>query len=136
MILHDFIYKWDGRSRDGKPPVAWWPGAYHVRIVKLAQDNNKIRYLVNCAVILKNAGTESGRSTSIKNYIYNFAKKISEQYEIDMGKTMWVEMEDDALMVSRLHPDMTALSPADYSVSWRPVRPNELELIKPYLDGM
>jgi len=136
MVLHDFIYKWDGKSRDGKPPVAWWPGTYHVRIVKLAQDSDKIRYLVTFAVILKNMGTKPGMSTSLKNYIYNFAKKVSDQYEIDMEKTMWIEVEDDALMVTRLYPVFTALSPADYSVSWRHAMPNELELIKPYLDGM
>ena len=55
MILHDFIYEWDGKSTDGEKPVSWWPGSYHVKIVRLGTDSEDISYLVPMVVILKNA---------------------------------------------------------------------------------
>ncbi len=134
MILHDFIYEWDGKTEGTEKPVSWWPGAYHVKIVDLASDEN-IRYLVPIAVLLKNAKTNTSMNTSLKNYIYNFAQKISKQYDLDMEKILWVEI-DDRISVTRLSPDTNFLPTTIYAISWRPIRPNELEMIKPYLDDM
>jgi len=136
MLLHDFIYEWDGKSHDGKKPVSWWPGSYHVKIVRLSTDEENIRFLVPTAVILKNAKTRPPTfNTSIKNYIHTFAEKICEKYNLAIGKTLWVEV-DDTIRVTRLPAGDTALAATLFAISWRPIRPNELELIEPYLDNM
>lgn len=135
MLLHDFIYEWDGKSTDGEKPVSWWPGSYHVKIVKLATDNKDISYLIPFAVILKNARINPTMNTSLKNYIHTFAQKISKEYNIDMEKTLWVEL-DDTIRVTRLHPDPKLASATLYSIPWRPIRPNEQALIEPYLADM
>ncbi|MDA3787160.1 MAG: hypothetical protein PF503_01465 [Desulfobacula sp.] len=87
MLLHDFIYEWDGKSTKGEKPVSWWPGSYRVKIIKLATDKNNISYLVHTAVILKNARTNPTMNTSLKNYIHNFAQKISKEYDLNIDKT-------------------------------------------------
>lgn len=135
MILHDFIYEWDGKKTKGEQPIAWWPGSYHVRIIKLERKNTGLNYLIPFAVILKNARTQAPTDTSLKNYIHNFAKKISKEYNLDIGKTMWIEI-DDQIQVARLNPDRKLVPETLYSISWRPIRPNELELIKPYISDM
>ncbi len=135
MILHDFIYEWDGKSTEGEKPVSWWPGSYHVKIIRLGTDNKDISYLVPFAVILKNARTNPAMNTSLKNYIHNFAEKISRTYHLDMEKTLWIEL-DDTIQVTRIHPDPKLTQATLYAIPWRPIRPNELELIKPYLADM
>jgi len=135
MILHDFIYEWDGKTRSGEKPVSWWPGSYHVKIVKLGTDNQNIRYIFNTAVILKNARTQKPMNTSLKNYIHNFAKKISKDYDLDISKTMWVEL-DDKIRVASLTPDQKVIPEILYSISWRSIRPNELETLQPYIGDM
>jgi hypothetical protein len=135
MVLHDFIYEWDGKSHDGKKPISWWPGSYHVKIVKLASDKDNISYLIPVAVILKNARINPTMNTSLKNYIHTFAQKISEQYGLDLGKTLWVEV-DKTIRVTRLTPETEKLSATLFTISWRPIRPNELAMIQPYLDDM
>lgn len=135
MVLHDFTYKWDGKSQDGKKPVSWWPGAYHVKIVQLSSDSSKVNFLVPFVVLLKNARTHPSMNTSLRNYIYNFAQKISEQYKIEMGKTLWIEI-DNTIKVIRLRPHPKLMTAALYALSWRPIRPNELDMIEPYLDDM
>jgi len=135
MILHDFIYEWDGKTISGEKPVSWWPGSYHVKIVKLGADNKNISYLFTRAVILKNARTQKPMNTSLKNYIHNFAKKISKKYDLDISKTLWIEL-DDKIRVAHLNPDQKVVPEILYSISWRSIRPNELELIKPYIGDM
>ncbi len=135
MLLHDFIYEWDGKSARGEKPISWWPGSYRVKIVKLATDRNNISYLVHTAVILKNARTNPTMNTSLKNYIHNFAQKISKEDDLNINKTLWIEL-DDTIQVAQLKPEQKLDPEILYSISWRPIRPNELTAIKPYITDM
>lgn len=135
MVLHDFIYKWDGKSRDGEKPVSWWPGSYHVKIIQLAADDSDICYLFPVAVILKNAKLEEPMNTSLRNYIHNFAQKISDEYDLEIQKTLWIEV-DDTIRVASLNPDRKLVPELLYSIVWRPIRPNEQAMIEPYLFDM
>jgi hypothetical protein len=135
MVVHDFIYEWDGKSIDGEKPVSWWPGAYHVKIIDLSLKSNDIRYLIPTAVLLKNARTNPEMNTSLKNYIHNFAIKISRDYNLDMEKTLWIEL-DNTIRVTRLNPDPKVVAATMFDVCWRPIRPNELEMIAPYITDM
>jgi hypothetical protein len=135
MILHDFIYEWDGKSKAGEKPISWWPGTYHVKILKFDSDGENISYLVPFIVILKNAKINPTMNTSLKNYIHTFAEKISKIYDLDMEKTLWVEL-DDTIRVTRIHPDPILSSATLYAIPWRPIRPNEKALIESYLSDM
>jgi len=134
MILHDFIYEWDGKSTTGEKPVSWWPGSYHVKIIKLGTDTNDVSYLVPIAVILKNI-KKKGTNTSLRNYIHNFAQKISKEYNLNIDKTLWIEL-DDEIRVASLIPGQKLLPETLYTISWRSIRPNELSMIKPYISDM
>lgn len=136
MILHDFIYEWDGRSKDGEPPVSWWPGSYHVKIVKLSTDDENVSFLVPYAVLLKNAKINPTMNTSLRNYIHTFARKISKKYHLDIKKTLWVEMDEQGILAARINPDPRVVAPRLFDVAWREIRPNELKLIEPYLSDM
>ncbi len=135
MILHDFIYEWDGKSQDGEKPVSWWPGSYHVKILSLVKDSDNICFLVPVAVVLKNAKTNQTMNTSLRNYIHSFAEKISKKYELDLEKTLWIEI-DDEIRATRLQPNPKIVTATLFDVKWRPIRPNELEMIKPYINDM
>ncbi|MCF8093082.1 MAG: hypothetical protein K9K21_11665 [Desulfotignum sp.] len=130
MILHDFTYEWDGKSRSGRKPVSWWPGCYRVRIIQLGNQDRGIKYLFPFAVVFRPAKTDAAMNTSLENYIHNFAEKISEQYHLDMTKVLWIKM-GDPVMVARLKPDRKLSDETFYAISWRPVRPNEMAAIEP-----
>lgn len=133
MLLHDFIYEWDGKSAEGEKPVSWWPGSYRVKIVKLAADKNNISYLFHTAVILKNAKTNPAMmNTSLKNYIHNFAQKISKEYDLNIDKTLWIELTDK-IQVAQLNPEQKLVPEILYAISWRSIRPKELAMIKSYI---
>ncbi len=135
MILHDFIYEWDGKSQDGEKPVSWWPGSYHVKIIKLSSDSDNISFLVPTFVILKSTKNHPTMNTSLKNYIHTFAQKISKQYDLNMEKTLWVEI-NDTIQAIRIQPDPKVVAATLFSISWRNILPNELEMIESYLEDM
>jgi len=135
MILHDFIYEWDGKRTSGEKPISWWPGSYRVRIVKLKIEDTGLSYLIPFAVILKNASSPASMNISLRNYIHNFAQKISKKYNLNIDKTLWIEL-DGKIRVAVLNPDRQLASGTLYSISWRPIRPNELKMIKPYIADM
>ncbi|MCK5695505.1 MAG: hypothetical protein KAH62_02695 [Desulfobacula sp.] len=135
MILHDFIYEWDGKSISGEKPISWWPGSYRVRIVKLETEKTGLSYLIPFAVILKNVKAPATINISIRNYIHNFAQKISKEYDLDINKTLWIEL-DGKIKVAMLNPDRQLADETLYSISWRSIRPNELKMIEPYITDM
>ncbi len=132
MILHDTIYEWDGKSSDGEKPVAWWPGAYRIRIVDLTAGSPSVIHLKSRAVICRNRD----KGTSIQNCIENFAKKVSQKYDLDITRVLWVEIgqgnpnEVKVAILKRVSP----MGGNDlFSATWRPARPNELESLAPFL---
>jgi hypothetical protein len=135
MILHDFIYDWDGKSTSGEKPISWWPGSYRVRIVKLETADTGLSYLIPFAVILKNVKAPATMNISLRNCIHNFAQKISKEYDLNIDKTLWIEL-DSMIRVAMLNPDRQLASGTLYSISWRPIRANELKMIEPYITDM
>ena len=132
MILYDGIYEWDGKQKGGRRPVCWWPGKYRIRIIRLNVDTPGVHYLKTHAVLCHNMG----KGTSIKNYIQNFARRISEEYGIDMEKTLWVEFLDypgDDIVVAQMDRMANMVGKRLYSCSWRPIRTNESQMLVPYM---
>ncbi|MDY0222058.1 MAG: hypothetical protein RBR67_13045 [Desulfobacterium sp.] len=132
MILHDTIYEWDGRSSDGEKPVAWWPGAYRIRIVDLTAGRPGMIHLKSRAVICRNRD----KGTSIRNCIENFARKVSQKYDLEIDRVLWVEIgqKDPRDVQIATLKKVSPMGGKDlYSASWRPARPNEFKLLDPFL---
>lgn len=132
MILHDTIYEWDGKNRDGERPVAWSPGAYRIRIVDLTGDRPDLLHLKSRAVICCN----QGKGTSIRNCIQNFAKNVSKRFDLDVSRVLWVEIDKNnpqAIQVANLTRVALIGGNDLFSATWRSARPNELAFLSPFL---
>lgn len=135
MIEHDGIFEWDGKNRPGEKPMCWWPGSYRLRIVDLASDDPHMFYIKSKAVLLRNRGT----GTSIRNCIQAFVKKISTDFKLDIPKVLWAEVEADGtdeIMVANIAKVRALGGDELFSVTWRKARPNEAELLEPFIDGL
>ncbi len=132
MILHDIIYEWSGRTHTGEKPISWWPGAYRIRIVRLGSDSENISFLMPVAVICRPIKKSGTMNTSLRNCIANFAKAICKEYDLDIGKTLWIEV-DDEISAALLNANRKLTDETFYSFTWRPIRPNELSMIEPYI---
>ena len=134
MILHDFTYEWDGKSASGKKPISWWPGCYRVRIIRLGPDEAPVKYLFPVAVVFKPVKTKAVMNTSLENYLHYFAEEISREYRLEPAKALWIKL-GDPVRVAQLKPERKLSDETFYSVSCRPVRPNEMAAIEPDLSG-
>jgi len=137
MILHDVTYEWDGKSRNGEKPISWFPGAYRVRIVKLVSDDAPVHFLFPMAVLLKPVPKKDFTYQSLKNYIHNFAEKLAAEYDLDIHKTLWMEISDssDRVRIAHLNPDRKLSDITLFSFTWREIRPNELAMLTPFLEN-
>ncbi|SMD02673.1 hypothetical protein SAMN02746065_12254 [Desulfocicer vacuolatum DSM 3385] len=134
MIIYDGVYKWDGKQRGGETPVCWWPGEYHIRIIKLNSETPDIHFLKDHAVLCQNMG----KGTSIQNYVQNFARLVSIKYDLQMEKTMWVEflkIPRKEIMVANMDRVADMAGKGLFKPSWRPILPNEKTILSPYFDG-
>jgi hypothetical protein len=71
-------------------------------------------------------------NTSLENYIHYFAGEISRKYQLDPAKVLWINL-GDPVRVALLKPERKLSDETFYSISWRPVRPNEMAAIEPDL---
>ena len=78
-----------------------------------------------------------------KRHIYtklrqNFARIISEKYQLQIEKTLWVEflkIPREEIVVANMNRVAGISGKGLFKPSWRPILPNEKEILSPYFDG-
>ena len=87
MTLFNGRYSWDGTKKDDREPIAWFPGAYDLKIFDRGADKSGIKHLKQYTCIY--AKTGDGQSISEKPE--KFAQQICEDFSLDLEKVLWVE---------------------------------------------
>jgi len=87
MTLFNGRYSWDGTKKDGREPIAWFPGAYDLKIFARADDKSGIKHLKQYTCIYSKTG--DGQSVSEKPE--KFAREICADFSLDFEKVLWVE---------------------------------------------
>jgi hypothetical protein len=88
MELFNGIYSWDGKKRDGRDPIAWFPGSYHLYICSIGEDDGNVTSFRQYLCLY----SETGRGHSISAHPEKFAKHVCEDFSIDLERTLWVEV--------------------------------------------
>ena len=87
MAIFNGRYSWDGKKTDQREPVAWFPGAYDIRIVDLTEGKRGILFLKPILCIY----TNTGAGYSISEHPEKFAKRICSDFALDIEKVLWTE---------------------------------------------
>jgi hypothetical protein len=88
MKIFNGKYSWDGKKHDDQEPIAWFPGAYNLKIIDLAESGGgKVRYLKPYLCIF----SQTGEGLSISENPEKFAKHICSDFSLDIDKVLWVE---------------------------------------------
>lgn len=88
MELFNGIYSWDGKKRDGRDPIAWFPGSYHLYICSIGEDDGNLTSFRQTLCLY----SETGRGHSISAHPEKFAKHVCEDFSINLERTLWVEV--------------------------------------------
>ncbi len=87
MTLFNGRYSWDGTKKDNREPIAWFPGAYDLKIFDRADDKSAIKQLKRYVCIY----TKTGDGQSISENPEKFARQICDDFSLDLEKVLWVE---------------------------------------------
>jgi len=87
MAIFNGRYSWDGKKTDQREPVAWFPGAYDIRIVDLTEGKQGITFLKPILCIY----TNTGAGYSISDHPEKFAKRICSDFKLEIEKVLWAE---------------------------------------------
>jgi hypothetical protein len=87
MVLFKGRYSWDGTKKDGREPIAWFPGAYDLKIFDRTADEGGVTQLKPYICVYSKTG--EGQSISVNPE--KFAKQICHEFSLDIEKVLWVE---------------------------------------------
>lgn len=88
MEVFNGIYSWDGKKHDDRDPIAWFPGAYHLHIFFIGEDEGNVTSIRQHLCMY----SETGKGHSISTSPEKFAKYVCEEFDLDLERTLWVEI--------------------------------------------
>ena len=136
MNIFNGKYSWDGKKHDDREPIAWFPGAYELKIISLTESGSeKVRYLKPYLCIF----SATGEGVSVSANPEKFAKQICNDFSLDIEKVLWVEdlqQEPDRFEISVFTRTSKLGDSVFYHVDKRKAISGEVQLIEKALAGL
>ncbi len=130
MIVYDGTYRLQPDAERVLKPRTKWVCAWRVRIINLTVDQPAVQHLKPTIVV----ANQTGLATSLTSCAEAVGKKISLDFKLDIKKVLWIEhipSKPGRWYTAVFTPKSAFGSDINYSIQWRPARPNEINLIKP-----
>ncbi|RJQ55371.1 MAG: hypothetical protein C4530_16035 [Desulfobacteraceae bacterium] len=131
LIYFDGTYRLKPKE-GGTAPIRKWKNAWRIRIIDLGMSRPDIQYLRPKIVVAVRIGGHTLTSTCAGS----LGHKICNDFDLNTDEILWVE---------QLNPDENRFHAAAFvkkpyqgggfydSVTWRPILPNEIDAIKPFI---
>jgi hypothetical protein len=128
MVIYDGKFEWDGKKRSERFPISWWPGSYQIKIVDLTDRAPGAVLMRPYLCIL----SDTGEGFSIKNTFERFALSVCDRFGLDVEKVLWVEENaiNENMGAAMVKAVMKIGGKNIYETTWRPIRPNEMNLVE------
>ena len=113
-------------------PRQQWAYAWRVRIINLSISLPEVRHLWPFVVFVSPAGDGIFKT----NCAESLGKNICRDFDLDIRQVLWMEHFPDApeeIYTAVFRPQSYYGPEMFYDVGWRPIRPNELAVIKPFI---
>ena len=132
MIVYDGTYRLQPGANQGLNPGNNLVCAWHVRIINLTVGQPAIQQLRPTIVLVN----QTGLTTSLTSCVEAVGKKISLDFKLDIKKVLWIEHLPikPGRWCAAVFTAKAAFGPdINYNIQWRPARPNEIGLLKPFI---
>ena len=131
MILFDGTYCL--QRREDKSPNADrnWGCSWRLRLFDFSISHPDVKHLRPYAVVATQTGEGIFKTTCAES----LGKRICRDFSLEIDSILWIEHYPDepALYVAMFKPKSYFGHEIFYSIDWRPIRPNELQLIQPFI---
>ncbi len=131
MILFDGTYYL--QRREDKPPNADRNRgcSWRLRLFDFSISHPDVKHLRPYAVVATQTGEGIFKTTCAES----LGKRICRDFNLEIDSILWIEHYPDepALYVAMFKPKSYFGHEIFYSIDWRPIRPNELQLIQPFI---
>jgi hypothetical protein len=131
LILFDGTYRLERRedkssNGDRKRACSW-----RLRLFDFSISHPDVKHLRPYAVVATQTGEGIFKTTCAES----LGKRICRDFNLEIDGILWIEHYPDepALYVAMFKPTSYFDNEIFYSIDWRPIRPNELQLIQPFI---
>jgi hypothetical protein len=131
MIIFDGKYSWGGDRKTDRRPISWWASSYNLKIIDLSKSRPDLHLIKPVVVIV----SDTGEGASAVNCAQYLVKSVCRDFDLDIDRITWIEYYPDdpgRMEVAAFKATTRIGSETFYSVAWRPIRPNELQMLVPY----
>ena len=131
MIIFDGTYRLQ-RQDDASPmPIGKWVCSWRLRIIDFSINRLDVQHLRPNVVV----ATQTGQGIFKTTCAESLGKRICRDFNLKIEEILWIEHYPDepALYVATFAPKSYFGTEIFYAIDWRPIRPNELEAIKPFI---
>jgi len=132
MIFFDGTYRLlagiDGTAKSRQKSAYAW----RVRIINLSLSQPGIRHLRPFIVFT----SPEGNGIFKTNCAESLGKRICRDFNLNIPETLWLELFPDTpekIYAAVFAPTSSYGPETFYNISWRPLRPNELAVIHPFI---
>ena len=132
MLVFDGRYRLQPGANQGLNPGNNLVCAWRVRIINLTVGQPAIQQLRPTIVLVN----QTGLATSLTSCAEAVGKKISLDFKLDIKKVLWIELipnKPGQWYAAVFTPKSESGSGISYRIDWRPARPKEINLIKPFI---
>ena len=131
MIIFDGTYRLQ-RQEDKSPDADRnWACSWRLRLFDLTLSHPDVKHLKPYAIVATQTGGGIFKTTCAES----LSKRICRDFNLEVEEILWVEHypEEPALYVAMFKPKSYVGNEIFYAIDWRPIRPNELQVIQPFV---
>ncbi len=131
MIIYDGTYRLQRRDDKVRLPRTKWAKSWRIRIIDLSAGQSEVQYIRPVIVI----ATQSEEGIFKTTCAESIGRRICRDFNLKITEILWIEHYPDepSLFVAMFTPKTYLEYDILYTVDWRPVSPNELKAIQPFI---
>ena len=131
MIIFDGTYRLQRQEDISSDADRNWACSWRLRLFDFNLSHPYVKHLKPYAIVATQTGGGIFKTTCAES----LSKRICRDFNLEIEEILWVEHypEEPALYVAMFKPKSYVGNEIFYAIDWRPIRPNELQVIQPFV---
>jgi hypothetical protein len=131
LIIFDGTYRLQRREDKSSGAALDWACSWRLRLFDFSISHPDVKHLRPYAIVATQTGEGFFKTTCAES----LGKRICRDFDLEIDEITWIEHYPDepALYVAIFKPKSYFGNEIFYAIDWRPIRPNELQVVQPFI---